>query len=127
MQNNESLLDPSALIGLASARRSVKAQRKYPKLIEPKTSKKTRKIPMSVQTSSPRSNNNDDDYLIIHHFNNNNTNIKFEYSNQPIHIVKVIDLDYKHTKIEKKFIVKNEMNNEIDIYPPFEMGAEAKP
>lgn len=63
MQNNESLLDPSALIGLASARRSVKAQRKYPKLIEPKTSKKTRKIPMSVQTS-PRSNyNNEDDYL----------------------------------------------------------------
>ena len=29
--------------------------------------------------------------------------------------------------VEPKFLGAANMNNEIDIYPPFEMGAEAKP
>lgn len=52
-QINSSTQNPleqsSTLYGFSSSRRS---NRKYPKLIEPKTPKKTRKVPMAVQTSN---------------------------------------------------------------------------
>lgn len=51
-QNADISFEPSALIGISSSRKPRKPQRKYPKLLEPMTPKKTRKIPMAIQTSN---------------------------------------------------------------------------